>query len=158
MFKIQDKDSRLPVHYAAYSGNEKAIDFFIKKKSDLNQPDKIQNTPLHYAAMAGHTRICRHLIQSGADANALNELGRSPLHYLAQIQVDPLKSKIVEDYNKTLHALLEVGAGDVNQIDVDGRTPIHVASKSGAIVALQFLLRSEGDVHRKTRQVEPSYT
>ena len=115
----------------------------------MNSADEFKWTPLHFACRFGNLRIAKRIIREGGDPNCLTSLGVSALHFLARFE-PPNDPKMVSTYLQTLKVLLDVGA-DTNQRNYDWFTPVHEAAAHGSAVAMNILLKNEGDPHRKTK-------
>lgn len=67
----QDKYGATPMHYAAMSGREKAVEFLIDHgaKDDLNAQDRYGETPLIMAAKGDNDSgdVCSAMLKAGAD-------------------------------------------------------------------------------------------
>ena len=97
--------------------------------------------PLHGAAYSGNFEVSRVLIEyDPAGINASSKIGWTPLHYASLRDVSKVGS--------VLRLLLEHGA-DMNVQTQKGRTPLHVASDSGALEAVRLLLEHGADAEVK---------
>ena len=70
----------MDLHAAAYMGNLKVLEQYIKAGADLNAKDAYGSTPLNISILFGKTEAARLLIHSGADLNLQNSDGSTPLH------------------------------------------------------------------------------
>lgn len=70
---------------------------------------------------SGHSRIAELLIQHGANPNVVNQHGHSALH-----------RAVVKENKKLVDVLLKAGA-DVNQLDNQNRTVLHISAKKGSM-------------------------
>ena len=120
-----------------------------KTEAHVDFPDLNRNTPLHAAASNGHVNTVELLLEHEADATAQNNRGETPLHVAARW-----------GYSELVRRLLASGA-DVNaRTDVDGATPLHIASDAEVISILidcNADINAEDDeglspVHRAVRQ------
>ncbi|MGI9544582.1 MAG: ankyrin repeat domain-containing protein [Cyclobacteriaceae bacterium] len=73
----------MTIHEAAFTGNVKVIEEYVKTKTDLNEKDAYGSLPLTIAATFGKTEVAKALIAGGADLNARSGDGSTPLHTAA---------------------------------------------------------------------------
>ena len=78
---LQDKDLRVPLHLASYTGDGtiEAAEEMLKLGADPNIPDKLGYTPLHLAAWGGKVELVRALVASGARLDMKDNEGKTPL-------------------------------------------------------------------------------
>lgn len=73
---------KTPLHRAIEMRNENWINLLIKKKFDVNVPDKDQNYPLHYAVYYKSSRkTMLYLLSAGAEPSLRNRFKLTPLIY-----------------------------------------------------------------------------
>ena len=94
--------------------------------------------PLHSAANFEKVEAVRKLIEYGADVDAGDEDGWTPLSWASR--GDHFKDGSV------LRLLLKCGANVNARADDDGFTPLHRASKNGALEVVRLLLEHGADV------------
>ena len=169
------KSPASPLYYAALCGFHDLVEHLITKNPQaLNANGGYYVRPL-VAALAGeHFQTADLLRRNGADVRVQREDGRIPLHAAANsgnlemvrilIEYDPAninarygsgwtalycasEGRNPED-GSVVRFLLEHGA-DVNGQDLDGWTPLHVASISGALEVVRLLLEHGADVEAK---------
>ncbi|KAI9598322.1 ankyrin repeat-containing domain protein [Syncephalis fuscata] len=63
--KTKDEDQRIPLHWAASSGQEEAVRLLLALGSDVNAVDEDGWTPLIIAVSAGHRSIVDILLNAG---------------------------------------------------------------------------------------------
>jgi ankyrin repeat protein len=80
---------RIMLHYTVdtYIKNEDKIkyniDYYMKRKTEINKQDRRGITALHLAARRGCTLVVNPLIDKGSDTKISDEHGRRFIHYLA---------------------------------------------------------------------------
>ena len=129
----QDDLGCTPFLRAAASGHVDICQLLIDKKGkNLNSPD--QNawnyTPLHYAAQYGYFRVCKLIIEKTEDwdVNATDEKGWTPLHGAA-----------LNGFLETCKLILE-HTENYKPVDINLRTPLHMAAQEGQEEVIQFLI------------------
>jgi ankyrin repeat protein len=117
----------------------------------LHLPDRDGNTPLHTLAKKGRPEEIRLLLDAGAPINPKNQKGRSPMHVLAErghaeaiklliergapidersgsMGLEPLVLALINGHAESVVALLK---GNVNALDRNGETPLHLVASDG---------------------------
>ncbi|KAH9015126.1 ankyrin repeat-containing domain protein [Lactarius deliciosus] len=122
--------------------------------ADVNAQDRDGMTPLHCASQHGEPEIAQLLLDHGANAHAEDIQGRNPLHEVsrrrrfgngsdeyirpASLLIDAYRLR--EALNVTVARLLLEHGVDVNSIDKDHATPLHLASSYGMLEMARLLL------------------
>ncbi|KAL3255905.1 hypothetical protein MRX96_046640 [Rhipicephalus microplus] len=114
-----------PLHMAALGGYTDCCRKLLHAGAKVDARDDQGRTALHSAAYGGNQETLQLLFDRGADCFACDSFGRLPLHYSAGGG-----SEQQQQGGGCLSALLAHGS-DVDRADVDGRTPLLVASASG---------------------------
>ena len=127
---------------AALAGEHfQTADLLCHKGADLDVQGHSGSNLLHAAAFSGNIKVLRKLIEYGfTDIDAEKDGGYTPLHCASDIE--NLSGGSV------LRLLLEHGAG-INVRELNGTTPLHVASKFGNLEAMHVLLEHGADVEVK---------
>jgi ankyrin repeat protein len=139
-----DNDGRAPMLLATQEGHLLVVERLIELGADVDQKSLDGKTPLRVAALESHTSVLSALVEAGADVTAKDPDGRSTLYLLAienkLEQVEIILSKSGVKYN------LE------EDRDLEGRTPLHIASWQGHTAMVELLLRYGADVNAVDRE------
>ncbi|XP_031563358.1 transient receptor potential cation channel subfamily A member 1-like isoform X2 [Actinia tenebrosa] len=121
-----------PLHYAARSNHVEIVKMLLKANADVEVKgsEKIQKiTPLVCAAKFNAIEACRVLIQNGANVNVKDCYGQTGLHHTTR-----------RTHHKIVELLLTEGKMDVNVVDVDKTTALHMAAQVGDHLSAELLL------------------
>lgn len=151
-----------PLMFAARHGNGEIISMLIKAGAQLNQSKADGFTALHLAALNGNSLACKCLVDAGADYCLADETGYFPLQLAArhnqfdvvsvflESNVEPnscgslgLTSLHIASFICDAHLiwLLIRGGADVNAVNDDNATPLHIAAgREQGRVSMQLLL------------------
>lgn len=122
------------------------VDFLLAHQADPNYAHSTDDTPLSYAVSMGNKAVVEKLFERGGDAKrgqlmhraVENRCDLDMLEFL-QERGAPVDNIEYDDHPRSL-------------IFRDGfprSTPLHLASKSGNLVALRFLLQSGADIKKR---------
>ncbi|KAG7449892.1 ankyrin [Guyanagaster necrorhizus] len=87
---------------------------------------------MKYASLVPSRELMDLLLMYGGDPNVLNKHKASPLHIVAQ---NIFGDKGHADNTALVQRLVDAG-GDVNARNIDGETPLHLASRMETVIAL----------------------
>lgn len=79
--KFRDVNYNTNLHMAILKNSYKLVDYFIKKKLDVNKKNKNGNTPLHLAIQIGNHDIIKLLLDNGASIIIKNKQGKTPYDF-----------------------------------------------------------------------------
>ncbi|OQR75975.1 transient receptor potential cation channel subfamily A member 1-like [Tropilaelaps mercedesae] len=141
----RDNQRRNLLHHIVLSGG--SIEEFTLSLNDrldefiqlLNERDTYGCTALHYAARNGQLKSIQSLITLGASVNLKNNDNQSPLHFAAMF-----------GRLNTVRHLLDSKKGHliINEMDGQGKTPLHIASQCGHVRVVHLLLVKGALLHR----------
>ena len=78
LINANDHFGHSPLHYAAYKGNSRFVDFLLRNGGNPNARSKHLSTPLHSAAWGRNLKVAEILLEDGADVNAETDEGETP--------------------------------------------------------------------------------
>ena len=139
---IQGTMKQVPLHRAVEWPRHfavGAIQFLLSHGADVDAQDKDNSTPLHWASFFLDLELARTLLDHGANVNAGDNRGRISLHRALGSEYDS-----DEDRFGVVKLLMERGA-DVNALNEDHETPLHLASRLVSFTVTWFLLKRGAD-------------
>ena len=152
---VHDKSMETPLHIATMKHVPELVSILLEHTDeplDVNVQNRRQHTPLFIACAKGYTDIARQLMEKGADVNIKDEKLNTPLHMAilhnsldviddllkhkadlniaGQQGITPLHAAILQGTDEAVKRLLGNNpAPDIDAVDCDGDTPLHVASR-----------------------------
>lgn len=154
---IAGSNGRVPLHYAALSGDEKSFDQLMDAQHiRVDATDVSGNTILHLAALGGHVGLIQKLLNRKMDCNVENKMLLGPLELACErgstkaveilLKGSSRKSKTnsflaaVKVHNfKAVKQLLDAEA-DIDAKSALGNTALHHGAFSSDVKMLQVLL------------------
>lgn len=154
-----------PLHKAVEEVNEAEVHRLVEDGSDINALDQSGKTALHLATKIGRLSLVKYLVEHGADLYLKDKAHKSPLVYAIeknhikvivyltkQIRVKKTlenedifeavkkgKVKEVKEYLKIV---------DLNTVDQDGKTLLHLACEYNQEAIVRMLLNLGIDKYR----------
>lgn len=136
----------------------KNVHKLVENGSDINALDEKGRTALHLASSIGRISLVEYLVEHGANVHIKDSFNKTALVYaieknrvkiiiLLSKKVNETKNEIV--MNSIFSAAKEgnitaiiifVENNDVNSVDADGKTALHIASDAGNIDIVELLL------------------
>lgn len=127
-------DGEAGIHMAAAHGNLKMIEYFLKKKTDVNLEadigahDLTGGTPMMFAAKFGHVETVAHLARRGGYVNIEATNGNTSLHFAAD-----------RGESRMCMFLMKIGA-DKKKKNKEGFLAGQLANISGHRICAQIIL------------------
>ena len=134
----RDNDGKLALHDCAIGGHVEAAKHLISDES-LKVLSHDGKSALRLAALNSHLDLITLLVEKGADVNYTDADGRTTVYCVASSAANDLK------VINTLHHLVKMGA-NLESKDLEGRTPLHVASWQGMTDVVQALVQLGADI------------
>eukprot|EP00948_MAST-09A_sp_MAST-9A-sp1_P001105 g1105.t1 len=142
-----DEEKNAPLHVSARSGDVVCVELLLMHGADYSLVDAEGRTALHLASMFGHMSCAALLLECGSDE--LLEIGdhhgNTPLHVAAAYG------------NEKIVKLLLETAADPRSINIDGKTPLHVAMEKEMLSCVTLLQKQE-QVVVGTPRMAPLFT
>lgn len=174
MNELRDELGKTPLHYSQTS---KMTRFLLSRGVDLNITDSFGWTPLHEAALYHFDPLLLlDLLETGADPNLPDHQGCTAIHHVTWTCWDPfdyinyLEQNLPKNHTLSpleykpdssfrtgdplvlLTLLVEAGGGEVDQLNQQGRTPLHGAASSLEPEIVQYLLEQGAQVNARDDQ------
>ena len=147
-------DKNEPIHEASFAGNEQVVQVLVESSPKCTSSENaFGNTALHAATRSGSPDIVKLLLEKGAQINKQNHRGSSALHiacFLSKSEGSNGDSTSIDPYLKIAAILLCNDELDIDIKDVNGYTPLHVASQRGANEMVKLLIDSGASLTAKT--------
>ncbi|EGG23119.1 ankyrin repeat-containing protein [Cavenderia fasciculata] len=144
---LNSRDARgdTPLHYAVERGQQQIVSYLLFKGAKVNIINKImERSAIHIASLKGYHTIIKLLLDYKINVNAADCNLSTPLHLVVyhspqpNVSINPATysqsaftiNSNMESYATCCEILLQRGA-DVYSQDIQGYTPLHIASRQG---------------------------
>ena len=124
---------------AVMNRDHAALQALLKKKADVNAPQRDGATALHWAVYHDDAEAADLLLRAGAKPNVANRAGMTPLAMAAYYGTPPL-----------IDRLLKAGA-DAKALGPNGETMLMYAARNGRPEAVKLFVEAGADVNAKER-------
>mmetsp|Transcript_37812 Transcript_37812/g.59764 ORF Transcript_37812/g.59764 Transcript_37812/m.59764 type:complete len:703 (-) Transcript_37812:143-2251(-) len=155
------------IFYSSTGDLEQVKALVEKQNVDVNGYDYDRRTPLHLAAAGGKVPVVKYLLDQGAEVNSEDRWGGTPLQDSMRETHDQVSSVLrakgarVLDLKKVAEHLCQAAASgdvalltrllenqaDVNSVDYDLRSPLHLAASEGHLYCVELLVKHKADVN-----------
>jgi ankyrin repeat protein len=152
----RDETGDTPLHQAmqdwfevsesTQDGRLDVVKFLLQHGADPDAKNNGHSTPLHRASCYGSVKGAQLMLEYGANVHARNEDGQTPLHQVLSGLSDERFDDLVDIFLDTIRCLLAHGA-DIDALDDDHASPLHLASYWGCVTGAQLLLERGANVH-----------
>lgn len=139
---------------AVLSKNIEEAERLINAEASVHSVDKHGRTPLHHAAQRVYADLAEYLIKIGTDVNSVDNFGNTPLHLTAHsgyikdnggwFNIKETAAKLC--HQNTAELLLKKGA-NINAVDNQMQTPLHIATEGGHSYLVEVLLKKGAAVN-----------
>ena len=163
LINANDRFGHTPLHYSAFKGNTRFLDYLLQNGGDPNARGKHLSTPLHSAAWGRNMEVFELLLEDGADVDARTDEGETPcmtaalrgekemLEVLFALSADP---HAVDSHGSNLIDLAAAGGHSeivklLSEMGVQENNPLHVAAGTGNLLRLKQLLKDGHKVNTR---------
>ena len=154
----RDSSGNTPLHRAMEGFEEPesvqgrsldVVEFLLEHGADPDAKNDHHSTPLHQASYYGSVKGAQLMLERGANIHARSWKGRTPLHRVLASLDDAYDT--LDIFVDTMRCLLAHGA-DVDALDDDHATPLHLASYFDRVKGAQLLLEHGANVHLEDKR------
>lgn len=161
--QLYDSKGRLPLHFAACSGNTDLVVDLLQFGCDMNSTDFYQRNVLHYAAEFGCYETVILMFTYGFDLTSRHYRGWTPLHFsawnnsigIAKFLLEngadpevestnnetPLQFALYNKFNRFAKLLLKYGAKPEGRPETHHAKPLIWCVKSDNVEGIQLLMK-----------------
>jgi len=125
------------------------VKFLLEHGADPDAKNDRHLTPLHAASYYGSLEGAQLMLEHGANIHARSKTGQTPLHRVLDHLTDT--SYALDIFLDIVRCLLARGA-DVDALDDDRGTPLHLASRDGCVTGARVLLEHGANVHLEDKK------
>ncbi len=137
----EDSKNQPALFIAVIQGEISILSLLVERKwgGDINAKNTVGTTALHIAVKNGKIETVRYLRELGANGNAKDQDGQPPLFIAVKKSNIPMVTELLEP---------EWGL-EVDAVDKDGRTALHIASEEirGDTKIAELLMKKMGDIN-----------
>ena len=148
---VADIDGTTPLHWACQYKHRELVEYLLANGANASAYDKNYELPIHLLvynvgrfidsnfSMQNEYDILEMLLEAGVDINLPNSSEQTVLHILgnSEPRIIPFIRYVVEK------------GGDVNKVNVEGNTMLHVAVEDGNVELVKYLLERGANTNIK---------
>ncbi|KAM9589538.1 protein phosphatase 1 regulatory inhibitor subunit 16B isoform 2-T5 [Trichechus inunguis] len=152
-----NEDGLTALHQCCIDNFEEIVKLLLSHGANVNAKDNELWTPLHAAATCGHINLVKILVQYGADLLAVNSDGNMPYDLcedeptldvietcmayqgITQEKINEMRAAPEQQMIGDIHCMIAAGQ-DLDWIDAQGATLLHIAGANGYLRAAELLL------------------
>lgn len=152
-----NEDGLTALHQCCIDNFEEIVKLLLSHGANVNAKDNELWTPLHAAATCGHINLVKILVQYGADLLAVNSDGNMPYDLcedeptldvietcmayqgITQEKINEMRAAPEQKMISDIHCMIAAGQ-DLDWIDGQGATLLHIAGANGYLRAAELLL------------------
>ncbi|KAF6088984.1 protein phosphatase 1 regulatory subunit 16B [Phyllostomus discolor] len=152
-----NEDGLTALHQCCIDNFEEIVKLLLSHGANVNAKDNELWTPLHAAATCGHINLVKILVQYGADLLAVNADGNMPYDLcedeptldvietcmayqgITQEKINEMRVAPEQQMISDIHCMIAAGQ-DLDWIDAQGATLLHIAGANGYLRAAELLL------------------
>ena len=168
---FEDSKGQTLLHMAVGQSNISLVEYLVSlPETKLNSRDQLERTPLHWAAILKEVDMVRLLLHHKAEHSVGDKNGIRPLHYAVQSgsletveamlnsnaniidepaddQRTALMWASVKGNDQIMKLLLDKKCSDVNAVDVNEQSALHMCMQSGHLQSVKVLIDAGADVN-----------
>lgn len=164
------------LHYAIVFNNTEIFNLLLENYIDINIKDNHGDTPAHYCVINNRMGFLKTLIRHDCDLSIKNNDGHTPLFkacahgrenmislflenqkfnlYETDSKDETVFMALVRSRNIDLLRNIELDDKIINTPNYIGETPLHIASKTGDLSIVDYLLKNRAFVNAKNKTGE----
>jgi ankyrin repeat protein len=137
---VESNSARLdtPLHMAVRRGSAKIVQLLLQHGADCNARGAQSMTPLAYAIIGNHESVADMLLSRGAQVLAMDDQQRSALHLAVMHRRERLLRTLVCHCGRN--------SGVLDECDMEGKTPLHIAISMDLDSAVEVLCEAGANV------------